>query len=201
MLGKNNSSVVTDLLFNLLLTFVCLFFLAFILVNDPQESEDASVDSDALLLITMSWEQDCDIDIWIKTPIGGSDSKLYYARREVGPLHLDLDVVGWRSYMPPSREEVVIKHNQEIVSVRGVLEGEYIINAHYFGGIDIAGDVPVSIMIQDVKSKQVIYMEEKILSGVGHEAHFVTIDIKEGFGGRPNTTILHDKPGRMIVGM
>jgi hypothetical protein len=198
MFSKSSSSVTIDLLFNLLLTFVCLFFLAFILVNEPTEEESSDVTSDAQFLISMSWDVDCDIDLWIKLPNG---ERVYYGRRQSGPVHLDLDVVGFRHFRSESTgSTVVLEGNQEIVSIRGVLEGTYIINAHYFGGRNNAEEVKVQVHIQDVKRRNTLWAGEVLLNGAGHEAHVVKLEVSESSGAYPSIgRIVEDQP-ELIVG-
>lgn len=174
MFNKATSGVVTDLLFNLLLTFVCLFFLAFILVADPKE-EEAGLEQDSLFLITMTWEDDVDLDIWVGLPHG---KKVYYANRESGPVYLDVDVVTWKRFTDSSGMTVFVKPNQEIVSIRGgALEGKHIINAHYFGG-SLSGTV-ATIVIHDVKRRNVVWTGTKEFTFSGQEQHFVTLDIEK----------------------
>ena len=110
MFSKNNSSVTIDLLFNLLLTFVCLFFLSFLLVNSPSEDKDSDIESGATYIIT-------------------------------------------RSYTVRNGTTTFIHPNEEIMTMRGVLEGEYSLSAHYFGGRDLALEVVATFVIQDVERK------------------------------------------------
>jgi hypothetical protein len=196
MLNKRTSSAMIDLLFNLLLTFVVLFFLSFLMVNDPQEDEVSDIISSSTYIITMNWDQDCDIDIWVEPPSG---NKVYYGRRESGPVHLDLDVVRHRAFTASDGEIIMLTDNQEIVNIRGILEGEYVINAHYFGnGGEI--DVPVQFIIQDVKGRSVVWAGSVIMHNVGHEVHVVRmVVLKSSQPGYPITQIIEGKP-KMIVG-
>jgi len=199
MFSKSNSGVMIDMLFNLLLTFVALFFLSFVMLNEPTEEESSDVTSDAQYIISMSWDVDADIDLWIEIPDG---SKVYYGRREAGPVHLDLDVVGWRTYYSPDGRFIQMKNNQEIATIRGVMDGEYVINAHYFGGRLSNEDVAVQIVIQDVKKRNILWMGDLVLSRAGHEVHAVVIDI-EDLGPNafyPSNARVVENTSRYIVG-
>lgn len=197
MFSKITSSVMIDLLFNLLLTFVCLFFLSFLLVNDPSEDDTAQISSDAQYLITMNWDEDADVDLWVKIPDG---TNVYYGRRESGPVHLDLDVVGWRIFSGIGGKTTYIYQNQEILSIRGVMEGEYVVNAHYFGGHVQDAIIPVQIIVQDVMSKRIVWAGEMELNQVGHEAHAVILEIEATSGSHPSSIRVVDGPPRYIVG-
>lgn len=198
MFSKNNSSVTIDLLFNLLLTFVCLFFLSFLLVNDPSEDNSSDVDSDSKFIITMTWEEDCDIDLWLKLPTG---ERVYYGRRESGPVHLDLDVVATKSYTDREGKVTLVSPNQEILTIRGVLEGDYSLSAHYFGGRDPGLDVVVTFVIQDVERRDIAWAGEVTLNGAGHEVSALSFNIKEANAGisRAYFRVLDTSP-RYIVG-
>lgn len=174
MFSKSSSSVMIDLLFNLLITFVALFFLSFVLIADPTEDEE-KVDSDSLFIITMTWEEDNDIDIWLQLP---TNERLFYGRREAGPAHLDLDVVAVRKYIAPDGTVYEVRPNQEIVTIRGFsLEGLHTLNAHFFGGVNVPTTVQVTVT--DVKMKRVVWAGTKELSAVGTEVHFVQLDIEK----------------------
>lgn len=198
MFSKNNSSVTIDLLFNLLLTFVCLFFLSFLLVNNPSEDKSSDTDSDANFIITMTWEEDCDIDLWLKLPTG---EKVYYGRRESGPVHLDIDVVATKSYTDREGRTTFVRPNQEILTIRGVLEGDYSLSAHYFGGRDPGRDVVVTFVIQDIERRRIAFAGTVTLNGAGHEVSALSFNIQEADAGisRSYFRVLDISP-RYIVG-
>ena len=158
------NKAVIDLLFILLLSFVALFFLAFVQVNEPTK-KDANANNDNHILITMRWETNNDMDLHLRLP---DDRRIFYANRDQPPAHLDVDVVAWRRYkregyspdmshgddygyeseygynydeynhgeyaheQEAQEEEYIIKLNEEIITVRNILAGEYVVNVHYF---------------------------------------------------------------------
>lgn len=199
MFGK----VVTDLLFTLLMCFVCLFFLAFVMVNEPQE-EDANAKNDNNILITMRWETNNDMDLHLKLPDG---RRIFYANRDEPPGHLDVDVVAWRRYQRDGYnndmshenyygaegphdygeyegehivkgEEYVIKLNEEIITIRDVLPGEYIVNVHYFSERGYGTKpIVVEVVVQDVKNKRMIYADKKTIRMPRSETYFVKFTV------------------------
>jgi len=173
-------------LFNLLLSFVALFFLSFLLVNKPQKKEKENVRSNDLVLITMTWEANCDMDLWVRLP---DNRYVGYSRREEPPVHLDTDVVKWRKF-----NDIVMKQNQEISSIRGVLPGQYTVNVHYFSPRQHKGPVKVSIMIQNVQSRKIIYMGEKKILKPYSETHFVKFTVEETKSSFKITDIVNDRP-------
>ena len=119
-----------DLLFNTLLCFAALFLLSFILIN-PSKNEN-NVKSKADFLITVTWpeDRDNDVDVYVQDPQG---NLVAFMRREEGLMHLDRDDLGRRNdvvqtpFGPISHPE-----NKEIVTLRGHMPGEYIVNVHMY---------------------------------------------------------------------
>lgn len=119
-----------DLLFNLLLVFVCLFLLSFILINPKQDT--GKIDSNAEFLITLTWDDYSidDIDLWVADPAGNIVS---FVQQEAGLMHLDRDDRGEISETVTTENGTVASlKNQEIVTVRGYVPGEYVVNVHMY---------------------------------------------------------------------
>ncbi|MGI9383625.1 MAG: hypothetical protein ACR2PO_10755, partial [Methyloligellaceae bacterium] len=78
----------TDLLFNTLLGFVLLFFVAILFVNPADET--AKIELDAEFVITVTWPDGNpdDIDAWVKDPAG---NVAWFRNKDAGLVHLDRD--------------------------------------------------------------------------------------------------------------
>jgi len=176
MFGKAGRNVIIDLLFNLLLSFVVLFVLAFWMVTKKKDDEQAKNANN--ILITMRWKANNDMDLWLKLPDG---RHVGYNKRDEPPAHLDVDVVNWRKYHNPDGSEYVIKDNEEIITIRSILEGEYIVNVHYFNPqqVEPGTDTEVEILIQDVKKKNMLYAGKQIISVPRSETHFVKFTVEK----------------------
>ena len=126
----NTNVAFLDLLFNTLLCFAALFVISFVLVNPV--SEDGKIDVYADFLITVSWPQDItdDIDVYIQDPEG---AVVYFGNKETNLMHLDRDDLGG-SHDSIRTEFGVIEYseNREIVTIRKVIPGEYIVNLHIY---------------------------------------------------------------------
>jgi hypothetical protein len=119
-----------DLLFNALLGFTFLFLLAIMFINPT--TDRGRVNLKAEFIISVTWPENLadDIDLWVQDPIGDTVS---YLRKEAGWLHLDRDDRGVvNDTIVIDGEEVVYPINQEIVTIRGILPGEYIVNLYYY---------------------------------------------------------------------
>ena len=123
---SNNISFL-DLLFNFLLATTVLLVIAVCFIIT--EKNEADIKTKAEFVITMTWNEDYnnDVDIWVQDPL---ENLLWFRKKEVGLMHLDRDDVGNRDDITISGE--VIKINQEIVTIRGNTEGEWIINVHLY---------------------------------------------------------------------
>ncbi|MCK5600456.1 hypothetical protein KAR91_01215 [Candidatus Pacearchaeota archaeon] len=172
MFNKRTGPPTIDLLFNLVLSFGVLFVLSFVLINDT--TSEKSIENDNNILVTMRWKIDCDIDLWLRLPDG---RKVYYSNRDEPPAHLDVDVVRWRTFqIPGSSEPYIIEDNEEIITIRSIMTGEYAVNAHLFHS-EYAGEVEVEVLVQDVKHLSVIYAGTKKLSKLLQQEHFVRFTV------------------------
>ena len=119
-----------DVLFNALLGFVVLFVLALLLINPITKKSD--IPAKAEILITLEWDDEVgdDIDIWVQGPTGVPIS---FQNKTNGVMHLDRDDLGATSdYMWIDGDRIVIKINREVVSMRGIMAGDYYINIHVY---------------------------------------------------------------------
>lgn len=182
--------VFTDLLFNSLVAITFMFFLAFAMINPV--AEQGKIDPKAEYLITVSWADgsEDDVDTYVEDPAGNI---VWYNNREAGLMHLDRDDRGmFRDVILMNGEEMSNNLNQEIVSIRGKVDGEYIVNVvHYIAN---AGSLPVSVKVEKLNPEvQVIYYETLTLSGTGDEITAVRFtmagDEVEDVNNRPRSLV------------
>ena len=136
-----------DMLFNMLIAFVFCFVIA-ILAFNPNARKAGDVPAKAEFMVTVSWPDNNpnDVDAWVMEPGGKT---LWFRQRDAGLLHLDRDdrgaknssvLVNGREFSSPIR--------QEIVTLRGIVPGEYVVNAHYYDSKD---QQPVDVSVTVVK--------------------------------------------------
>lgn len=127
----HNQTSFLDLLFNTLVGFVFLFVMAFLLINPI--AEKANIKSNAEFIIDMTWQtgNKNDVDIWLEDPVG---NLLWFRAKDVGLMHLDRDDLGHDSDNITLPDGSVISHemNQEIVTIRGFIPGEWTLNIHFY---------------------------------------------------------------------
>ncbi len=132
----------TDLLFNILLGFVFLFFLTILFINPITKL--GNVNLKAEYIITIEWKERLpdDVDIWVKDPNGEIVS---YLKKDAGWLHLDRDDRGViNDKVSINGEEYTYPINREVVTLRGIIPGEYIVNLYLY---DNKSNNPVDVKL------------------------------------------------------
>jgi hypothetical protein len=157
----------TDLLFNALLGFVVMFVLAFLLINPIARS--GAIDPKAEFLITLSWPDGRreDVDLYVEDPAG---RLVWFRSREAGLMHLDRDDLGERNdVIEVAGRRVLNPLNQEIVSIRGILPGEYVVNLHLYRA-DGDQSVPATVKIEKLNPQvQLVFYGPLTLTEQGDE--------------------------------
>ena len=165
----------TDLLFNALLGFVVMFVIAFLLINPVAET--GAVDSKAEFLITLSWPDGRreDIDIYVADPEG---RLVWFRSREAGLMHLDRDDLGLgNDVIEVAGKKIVNPVNQEIVSIRGIASGEYVVNLHLYRD-DRGKPVPTKVKVEKLNPKvQLVYYGDITLQTRGDERTAVRFSV------------------------
>ncbi len=164
---RSESDPFTDLLFNALLGFTFLFLVAIMFMNPDAKS--GIIDPKAEYILTVTWEDNSpdDIETWVEDP----DGKIIWFRNpEADLLHLDRDDRGrLNDTITVNGEEIENPLNQEVVTLRGVVQGEYIVNLHYYAS-ETHKAVEVNIRLVKVNPKlEVVYYGTVTLEQSGDE--------------------------------
>ena len=120
----------TDLLFNTLLGFTFLFFITVLFINPI--SKIGNVNMKAEYIVTVDWKDSLpdDVDIWVQDPNGETVS---YLKKDAGWLHLDRDDQGIiNDVVTIDGEDIIYPINREVVTLRGIIPGEYILNLYLY---------------------------------------------------------------------
>ena len=125
----------TDLLFNILVGFAFLFIIAFLLIKPEAKKKD--FDRNAEFVVIMEWDKEAkgDIDLYVEDPLG---AKCSFRQVVANFMHLDKDDLGSANDTVVNADGTVstVKINREVITIRGIIVGEYIINAHYYSERD-----------------------------------------------------------------
>lgn len=176
----------TDLLFNSLLAFTLLFLITILFLNPPAKL--GIIDPKAEFIVTVKWDDNSpdDVDTWVQDPKGDI---VWFKKPEVGLLHLDRDDRGLaKDSILVDGEEIKNPLNQEVVTIRGNVPGEYVVNVHYY---DSKTSKQANVEVRAVKVNpqlKIIYYGTLVLKDKGDEktALRFTID-KDGNVSNVNT--------------
>lgn len=167
-----------DMLFNMLIAFVFCFVIA-ILAFNPRARKAGDVPAKAEFMVTVSWPDNNpnDIDTWVLEPGGKT---LWFRQRDAGLLHLDRDDRGAKNNsVIVNGRELSSPIRQEIVTLRGIVPGEYVVNAHYYDSRD---QQPVDVSVAVVKvnpQAEIIYTGTQQIPRKGDERTLVRFTIDE----------------------
>jgi hypothetical protein len=170
----------TDLLFNALLGFVVMFILSFLLINPVART--GAVDPKAEFLITLAWPDGHrdDVDLYVEDPTG---NLVWFREREAGLMHLDRDDLGQRNdVVEVGGQKIQNPLNQEIVAIRGILSGEYVVNVHLYRAVE---DPPVSATVKVEKlnpAVEVVFYGAVELARQGAERTAVRFSVRADGG-------------------
>jgi len=163
----SNFDPFTDLLFNILLGFTFLFFITILFINPITKL--GNVNMKAEYIITVDWKDSLpdDIDLWVKDPNGEIVS---YLKKDAGWLHLDRDDRGViNDKVIIDGKEVIYPINREVVTLRGIIPGEYVVNLYLY---DHKSNDPVEakIIIEKVNpSLRLVFIGDVVLKNEDSE--------------------------------
>ena len=134
-----------DVLFNTLLCFAALFAMSFILINPSKKDNNVVEKGEFVIIMTWPKEMDNDVDIYVEDPEG---NLVAFMRREEGLMHLDRDDLGQRNDTVQTQfGEIEYDENREIVTLRGIIPGEYVINVHMYMKREESLLTPITIQL------------------------------------------------------
>jgi hypothetical protein len=150
-------------LFKALQVVAFLFFMAFLAI--AQQKAEGKVDSKAEFFISMTWPDNHpdDFDLFVQDPLG---NVVWYRRRDIGFMSLERDNRGSvNDFILVGGEKVRSTARQELVSIRGIVAGEYTVNIYHFTA---QTDLPVPVTVTvDKLNPRVSVVAKKTLDMVG----------------------------------
>ena len=173
----------TDLLFNILVGFAFLFIIAFLLIKPEAKKKD--FDRNAEFVVVMEWDKEAkgDIDLYVEDPLG---AKCSFRQTVANFMHLDKDDLGSANDTVVNADGTIstVKINREVITIRGIIAGEYTINVHYYSERDYSRvenvmrkkkskEVTVKIELHKVNPYTIMWIGEKTFHSKGQEETFV----------------------------
>ena len=204
MLDKNKyKSTIgfTDMLFNILVGFAFLFIVAFLLIKPEAKKEDFERKAEFVVIMEWDHDQPDDIDLYVQDPM---QTKAHFRLPIANFMYLDKDDLGFANDVVKSVDGTITKVNinREVVTIRGIIPGEYIINAHYYSEREWTGarlntnpedmgditpktyvqksklnDLTVKIELHKVNPYKIWWVGEKTFTHRGQEETFLRFTI------------------------
>jgi hypothetical protein len=150
------------------LQIVAFFFFIALLAIAP-DSKEGKIDSKAEFIITMDWPDNHpdDLDLFVQDPVGNI---AWYRHREAGFLTLDRDDRGGANdFILVNGIKIPSPIREEIVTVRGVVAGEYTINVSHFQATT-GEPVTATVKVQKLNpTAQVVFDDKIVVDHTGDE--------------------------------
>jgi hypothetical protein len=163
------------MLFKALQVVAFLFLLALLAI--APDAKDGKIDSKAEFIITMDWPDNHpdDLDLFVQDPAGNI---AWYRRREAGFLVLDRDDRGGANdFIIVNGKKIPSPIREEIITVRGIVAGEYTINVSHFQALTHQ-PVFATVKVQKLNpTAQVIYDNVVSVDHTGDEKTAVRFTI------------------------
>ena len=176
-----------DMLFNMLIAFVFCFIIALLAMN-PKALKAGDIPSKAEYIVNVSWpdRNPNDIDTWVQDPGG---NLVWFRQREAGLMYLDRDDRGdGNDSTIVNGKRIASPFRQEVVTVRGIVPGEFTVNVQYYESRD---GQPVDVTVSVIKVNpraDVVFHGDVRLARKGDEATAVRFTVQpDGAVGNINT--------------
>ena len=127
------------------------------------------IDPKAEYIITVGWpdKNPDDIDTWVEDPSG---NLIWFRNRDAGLVHLDRDDRGTiNDTLTVNGKEIQNPLNQEVVTIRGIIPGEYVVNLHYYA-TETNQPVVTTITVAKINpTLEIVYYGDAVLKNKGDE--------------------------------
>ncbi|MBV8815420.1 MAG: hypothetical protein JO271_13095 [Verrucomicrobia bacterium] len=129
--GEFPGIATVDVCINLVLVFAVLLRLSIVMINAEQQKNQ--LQNHAAFLVKINWpgESNDDVDLYVADPL---NNIVYFRQKQIGLMSLDRDDTGHQQNMVtlPDGRVVQSQFNEEQVNIRGIVEGEYVVNVHMY---------------------------------------------------------------------
>jgi hypothetical protein len=146
--GEFPGIATVDVCINLVLVFAVLLRLSIVMANAEQQKNHQTTHAAFLVKINWPSESKDDVDLYVSDPL---NQIVYFRQKQIGLMSLDRDDTGREQNMVtlPDGRVVQSQFNEEQVNIRGIVEGEYVVNLHMYRKSD---DLPTKVEVALFKS-------------------------------------------------
>jgi hypothetical protein len=165
-----------------------MVFIAFSLIRPEMLTGDVEVRAEYIITTTWPDNHPDDIDTYVQDPGGNI---VWYRNPEAGLLTLDRDDRGnFRDVIVVNGERIENPINQETITMRGIVAGEYVVNVYHYvaNGVD---PVPVTVKVERINpSVEVVFYGTVELDHRGDEQTVIRFTLDE----EGNPSNLNNRP-------
>jgi hypothetical protein len=146
--GEFPGIATVDVCINLVLVFAVLLRLSIVMANADEQKNHQTTHAAFLVKINWPSESNDDVDLYVRDPL---NEIVYFRQKQVGLMSLDRDDTGREQNMVTLADGRVVQSqfNEEQVNIRGIVEGEYVVNVHMYRKND---DRPTKVEVALFKS-------------------------------------------------
>tara|TARA_B100001057_G_scaffold340989_1_gene341807 strand:+ start:3372 stop:4007 length:636 start_codon:yes stop_codon:yes gene_type:complete len=166
-----------DLLFNLLVGFVFLFFIAYVLIN-PIAKQGIITPPDKII-IEARWTKAsiADIDLWMMDP---AQQILSFQNKTIPGAHLEKDDLGASNdTVWVNGKKVTNPNNNEVIHIQTLQPGTYYVSVHMYNNRTEKGPHKVTVKIRSLDPYRTLVEKEVILKKYGQEIGIVSFKVSE----------------------
>ncbi|MEZ0212397.1 MAG: hypothetical protein ACAH27_05535 [Xanthobacteraceae bacterium] len=132
----------------------------------------------AEFLVELTWQDGSpdDIDLYGRGPDGAI---IYFGRRDTASMFLDIDNRGKSNAVPqPGGGSKDIPDRREIMTIRAIVPGEYVFNAHFYSKDSLPGDVArLRMTVTKINPYRVVTVAEATFDTEGEEKTMVNFKV------------------------
>lgn len=140
-------------------------------------SKKGAVNLKAEYIISVTWPEDQpdDLDLWVRDPHGETVS---YLQKDIGWMHLDRDDQGdLNDTLTFNGKTIINPINQEVITLRGKITGEYIVNLYYYKSVT-GRPINATVKIEKVNpTLTLIFLDKVTLHKTSDEKTIIRFDI------------------------
>lgn len=140
--------------FMLLFMWAMMVVSALVLFIHVQAKKNEDYHPKAEYLITLTWDDtaNIDLDLWLRNPQGSKP--VFYQNREDKNIALDRDSRGYISNQSVLESgQLVNTGNREIISIRAIIPGDYVVAVTYYSGINKENNYQFHMGVEDPAAK------------------------------------------------
>ena len=162
-----------DLLLNFM---VGLVFISILSQPIQNKKTDEGMKKNAEMVIQVDWPNnlDCDVDIWVRDPMG---NLVFFNQKDRGLMHIERDDLGFRNDIITTTRDLLTGKpaandiNEEVWVLRGKVAGEFNVNIHLYAcrigdmqlKVNDPINVPVTVLFVKVNPDYQILQTEKLV--------------------------------------